>query len=130
MRGYENHMSEINLNWNSAKVNDAKLTVELDGEASSEWKHSFDDTVRLLGGGDWGSVRVKKQTVCVEGVTPGGEDKLRFFLESVVEQANATHRPPDEPEQASEDDGASGVDGEMTERFRSFSSEEEEEQSA
>jgi hypothetical protein len=126
MRGYEHHMSEINLNWNSAKVKDAKLTVELDGEASAEWKHSFDDTVRLLGGGDWGSVGVKKQTVRVDGVIPGGEDKLRFFLESVVEQANATQRSLDEPEQASEADGASGIDGEMTERFRSFSSEEEE----
>ncbi|MEA2158470.1 MAG: hypothetical protein QOD66_850 [Solirubrobacteraceae bacterium] len=124
-------MSEINLNWNSAKVKDAKLTVELDGEASSEWKHSFDDTVRLLGGGDWGSVRVKKQTVRVDDVIPGGEDTLRFFLESVVEQANATQRPPDEPEQASDDSAASGVDGEMTERFRSFSGEDEdEEQSA
>ncbi|MGI8864892.1 MAG: hypothetical protein ACR2JH_10945 [Solirubrobacteraceae bacterium] len=119
-------MPEINLNWNSAKVKDAKLTVELDGEASSEWKHSFDDTVRLLGGGEWGSVRVKKQTVRVEHVAPGGEDKLRFFLDSVVEQANASQRPPDEPEQASDDDAATGVDGEMTERFRSFSSEEEE----
>jgi hypothetical protein len=124
-------MSEINLNWNSAKVKDAQLTVELDGEASSEWRHSFDDTVRLLGGGDWGRVRVKKQTVRVEEVSPGGEDKLRFFLESVVEQANATQRRPDEAEPEAEDDGASGVDGEMTERFRSFSGEDEkEEQSA
>jgi hypothetical protein len=124
-------MSEINLNWSSAEVKDARLTVELDGEASSEWRHSFDDTVRLLGGGEWGRVQVKKQTVRVEQVSPGGEDKLRFFLESVVEQANASQRPPDEPESASEDDGASGVDGEMTERFRSFSSEDEkEEQSA
>jgi len=127
MRGYEDRMSEITLNWNSAAVEDAKLTVELDGEASSEWEQSFLDTVRLLGGGDWGSVRIKKRTVRVEGVTPGGEDKLRFFLESVVEQANATQRPPDEPQQASEDDGPSGVDGEMTERFRAFASADEEE---
>ncbi len=68
------------------------MTVDLEGKASSEWKHSFEDTVRLLGGGDWGRVRVKKGAVHVEAVVPGEEDKVRFFLESVVEQANATQR--------------------------------------
>lgn len=125
MRGYENRMSELSLNWNSAKVKHGELTVELDGEASSEWKRSFADTVRLLGGGDWGRVRIKKQTVRVDGVAPGGEDKLRFFLDSVIEQANTTQRPPDEAENASENDGVSGVDEEMTERFRSFRSDDE-----
>ena len=121
-------MSEINLNWKLAQVKDAELTVDLDGKASSEWKHSFEDTVRLLGGGDWGRVRVKKGAVHVEGVVPGEEDKVRFFLESVVEQANAAQRasePEDDAEKAEDENGASGVDAEMAERFRSYSAAEE-----
>jgi hypothetical protein len=120
-------MSEINLNWKLAKVKDAELTVDLDGKASSEWKHSFEDTVRLLGGGDWGRVRIKKGSVHVEAVVPGEEDKLRFFLESVVEQANAAQRAsePEDEQQVEDENGASGVDAEMAERFRSYSAAEE-----
>lgn len=120
-------MSEINLNWKLARVKDAELTVDLDGKASSEWKHSFEDTVRLLGGGDWGRVRVKKGAVHVEAVVPGEEDKVRFFLESVVEQANATQRAsePEDEKQADDENGASGVDAEMADRFRSYSAAEE-----
>jgi hypothetical protein len=122
-------MSEINLNWSSAKVKDGELKVDVDGKPSSEWKHSFDDTIRLLGG-DWGRVRVKKGTVHVEAVVAGEEDKLRFFLESVVEQANATQRT-DEGEQESRAEGAgvTGIDAEMTERFRSYSAGEAEQAS-
>jgi hypothetical protein len=55
--------------------------------------------------------------------------QLRFFLESVVQQANATHatpevEPQDEAEDADEATGGSerdtSTDAEMTERFRSF----------
>ncbi len=123
-------MSEINLKWSSAKVKDAELTVDLEGKASSAWTHSFDDTVRLLGGGEWGRVRIKKGTVHVEAIAPGEEDKVRFFLESVVNQANATQHA-NESEEASdaEDDGATGVDAEMAERFRSYSGSEDEQSS-
>jgi hypothetical protein len=118
-------MSEINLNWSAAKVKDAELKVDLEGKPSSEWKHSFDDTVRLLGGGDWGRVRIKKSTVHVESILPGEEARVRFFLESVVEQANATQRADESEERSkAEDDGATGPDAEMAERFRSYSSEE------
>ena len=117
-------MSEINLNWDSATVKDAELTVLLGGRASSEWKDNFAETVRLLGGGDWGRVRVKKGAVRVEEVVAGEEDKPRFFLESVVDQANASQLS-DEAEDTPEDDGASGVDAEVAERFRSYSKDHE-----
>jgi hypothetical protein len=78
--------------------------------------------VRLLGDGEWGKVQVKKQTLRVDEVGPGEEDKLRHYLESVVEQANSAHRADEAEAQAREDDGPTGddPDSQMTERFRRF----------
>jgi hypothetical protein len=130
------NMSEVKLNWSTAKVEDSKLTVDAEGEVPSGWKDSFDSVARLLGGSsDWGEVSFKKKTVRVSDVTAGNEEKLRHFLESVVAQANADHAPDDAPddsereesdedadedqeEPSAEDD--SGTDSEMSDRFRSF----------
>jgi hypothetical protein len=119
---------EITLKWETAKVDGTKLTVALEGKVDKAWKQSFETTVSLLGKGEWGEVALNKQKVRVSDVEPGGEEKLRHFLESVVLQANAS-RGPDE------DDAGDGVDAEradsdddrrieMTERFRSFAEEE------
>lgn len=120
-------MAAAHLNWAGAKVKDGRLAVELQGEVPSGWKKSFQNTVRLLGAGEWGPVEVQKRTVRVSGLVPGVEEKLRHFLESVVEQANAAHPPKeseaDEPEQQAGDDDE-GPDAVMTERFRSFSAKE------
>ena len=35
-------MSDVKLNWSTAKVEDSKLTVHLDGDLPSGWKDSFD----------------------------------------------------------------------------------------
>ena len=123
-------MSEAKLNWSTAKVKKSKLTVDLDGELPSGWKDSFDAVARLLAGpADWGEVSLnRKKTVSVADVSEGSEERLRHFLESVVEQANADHRPDDpQREQSDEDDDdgedesdESGPDAEMSERFRSF----------
>jgi hypothetical protein len=117
-------MAEVRLNWATAKVKDAKLTVGLEGKISPDWKDSFETTVRLLAGRDWGEVRVKKQTVRVSDVNAGSEEKLRHHLTSVVEQANATLRS-DEPESKPSDSDAEqsdhdSPDARMTERFRGF----------
>jgi hypothetical protein len=113
-------MDEVKLNWAQASVEDSRLTIPLDGKAPKEWKQRFENTIRLLGRGEWGEVKLKKDGVHVEEVTPGTEDKVRHYLESVVAQANA----PEEAEQPEPDeDGESepeGPDAEMTERFRSF----------
>jgi hypothetical protein len=111
------------LDWSTAVVKEAVLTVELKGKAPSGWKQGFATIVRLLGGGEWGDVAIKKQTVRVKDVVEGQEDKLRHFLDSVVEQANASH--PGKPEQSgaeteAEPDAADGPDAEMTKRFRAF----------
>ena len=112
-------MPEVKLNWSTAEVKDAKLTVELDGKAPSRWKESFETTERLLGGGDWSKVQLKKRTVRVTGVSPGTEEKLRHHLESIVEQANTTIRPA-EPEAKGAESGDDTPDAQMQERFRAF----------
>jgi hypothetical protein len=121
-------MAAPSLNWSDAEVKDATLVVSLEGELPTGWKKSFDRTVTLLRGGDWGKVQLKKGSVRVSDVEPDTEEKLRHFLESVVEQANADH-PPDEPDSDDRDEADEGQDGDdegdgpdtqMTERFRSF----------
>jgi hypothetical protein len=115
------------LNWATADVKNAKLTVELEGEIPPDWRESFETTARLLGSsGGWGDVSVGKKgkTLSVSDVTEGSEEKLRHYLESVVAQANTAH-PPEEPEvQETEEDtddrGDDGPDAQMAERFRSF----------
>jgi hypothetical protein len=126
-------MSDVKLNWSTAKVEDSKLTVDLDGELPSGWKDSFDAVARLLASSaEWGEVSLKgKKSVRVADVSDGSEERLRHFLESVVAQANADHTPDDsdrdedaeddEDEGGDDDRDAASPDDEMSERFRSFS---------
>src|SRR5579859_1547422 len=104
-------MSAPKLNWTTATVENSRLEVGLEGDIPSGWKGTFETTARLLGRGDWGEVRVKKQTVRVDDVIPGTEEKLRHFLESVIVQANADHAPP---ESESESESESADDDEET----------------
>jgi hypothetical protein len=123
-------MSEPKLDWNTAKVRNAKLSVGLQGDPPPGWGKTFEATARLLDRGEWEKVKVKKRGVRVGGVAPGSEDKLRHFLESIVWQANADHRQAEASAQAStragadDDAGAGGreddSDAQMTERFRRF----------
>jgi hypothetical protein len=125
-------MADVALNWSSAEVKDWKLKVPLEGDIAPGWKRAFEMTDRLLGGGDWGEVRVKKQTVRIHDVTPGSEEKLGHHLKSVVEQANATVRDTeradeetDEPERDHD-----SADARMTESFRAFAKDSEAARSA
>ncbi len=123
-------MSLPQLNWAAAEVNDGTLRVELDGELSDQWKQSFEATVRLLRGGEWGEIQIEESTVEVSDVGPGSEDKLRHHLESVVDQANAdstaAEREDASEEESEQDSAERGPDAEMTERFRSFGEADEE----
>jgi hypothetical protein len=118
-------MSTVNLDWASAQVEDAKLTVGLEGEAPQGWKESFERTVQLLGDGDWGAIELKKGTVRVSDVTPGSEDKLRHHLEAIVAQANAAQEARESEDDHGEDREPQGPNAEMTERFRAFGDEED-----
>lgn len=122
-------MPEPQLDWSTAEVTRGRLTVSVAGELPDGWKATFEHTARLLSGGEWEDVTLKKHNVRVEGLQPGSEEKLRFLLESVVQQANATHEPPEAPsrDEAAAADGATdgsdrdrSADAAMTERFRSF----------
>ncbi|HEY1566191.1 MAG TPA: hypothetical protein VGF68_04215 [Solirubrobacteraceae bacterium] len=114
------------LQWSAAEVRHGTLTVSIDGDRPRGWKSSFLHTVRLLGGGGWGEVSLKKATVTVADVPEGSEEELRFFLEGVVQQANATHVDADDDdtdEDTGQDDSAGEPDGDdadtrMTSRFR------------
>ena len=123
-------MSSVKLGWASAEVEDGTVTVALEGELPKDWKQSFERTVKLLGDGEWGQVRLKKGAVRVSDVPRGTEDKLHHHLEAIVAQANAAHerQEGDEAEPAHEDDGDDarrGPDAEMTEHFRAFAHEDD-----
>ncbi len=122
--------NEPRLDWSTAEVSDGRLTVALDGERPKGWKRSFETVAQLLTHGEGSPVTLKKHEVRVSGLRPGDEEKVRHLLESVVQQANADHRPPEE-EQRDEDGedeetvpleeiGQSSPDAEMADRFRSF----------
>lgn len=118
------------LDWSSAKVKDGTLTVDLTGERPKGWKKSFDRTATLLGRGEWADVKCKRGRVSVSGMEPGVEERLRAFLEGVVAQANADHRPDESDDEDDHDEAtdserqtaedADDPDSGLTERFRSF----------
>ena len=120
-------METPTLSWRTADVRDGTLTVEIDGDRPKGWKATFHQTVRLLGGGDWGEVSLKRGTIRVSEVAEGTEDELRHFLEGAVQQANATHvEPEDDAEDQGEEpdeeheEGCDDADARMTSRFRDF----------
>ena len=126
-------MTQLELDWSTAEVSDGKLTVSLDGKPGDDWSASFQRTAALLDRGTWPDVKLKKREITVKGVEDGSEESLRFFLESVVQEANAETANEDEeadrpePEsQADESRSAEDPDREMTERFRSFAGSEPE----
>jgi hypothetical protein len=130
-------MSEPTLDWSTAEVKDSKLTVQVDGDLPDGWQDTFNTTVKLLGGGSWGEIKLEEQKAEVTGLTAGSEEKLKHFLESVVQQANATHLSDEEEEREEGQDGDGGredegdseqesdSDKEMSERFRSFAEEDD-----
>jgi hypothetical protein len=118
-------MSSVKLGWASAEVENSTLTVALEGDVPKGWKDSFERTVKLLGDGDWGPVELNKDRVQVSDVPRGSEEKLRHHLESIVDQANAAH----EEDEGRDGDEAEreGPDAEMTQRFREFAEDDEDE---
>lgn len=121
-------MTDLHLDWSTAEVRGGKLNVPLDDKPTREWSASFEKTERLLGRGDW-KVKLKKREVVVSEVEPGSEERLRFFLESLVQEANAEVADDEDDERddaagEAEDEAGSDdendPDAEMTDRFRSF----------
>jgi hypothetical protein len=107
------------LDWGSASVDDGRLTVPVIGDVPTGWTKRVQRVVERLErpGGRWGAVKVTKQQLRVEAVSPGAEHDLHHFLESVVLQANADLR--DESGGGPEAE-RSERDQQMTEAFRSL----------
>jgi hypothetical protein len=122
-------MSSVKLEWGSAEVKDARLTVGLEGDPPEGWKESFERTVRLLGNGEWGTVALEGGSVRVSEIAPGSEDKLRHHLEAILAQANAAYEEHDSDGDGHGDE-PEGPDAEMTERFRAFGEDDEAEEGA
>jgi len=117
---------ETTIDWSSATVAGARLTVTLRGPAPKAWRNQLADVIRRLEHGDrWGEIEIGKSQLKVAGVAPGTESDLRHFLESAILQADADLQPEaDEDEDEDGDDDAgerSGPDEEMTAAFRAFS---------
>lgn len=119
-------MSQPKIDWSTAEVSDGRLMVAVEGELPKGYRRSFAATAHLLGHGDLAGAELKKGTVRV-AVSDGDEEKVRHFLESVIQQANADHELADDEDDEQDDedvdegDVVSGPDAEMTELFRAFS---------
>jgi hypothetical protein len=115
------------LDWSSAAVRDRVLAVEVSGTPNADWARGLESVVERLyrPGSGWGEIEISKATLRVAAVTPGCEADLRHFLDSVVLQVNSNFAPREEGDEAGDDSGGSAQDREMTEVFRSFSSEPE-----
>jgi hypothetical protein len=115
-----------NVDWGSAEVEDATLTVELTGARSKAWKQRFESVLTLLDTphNRWGEVHLNREAIQVTDVQPGTETELRHFLESIVLQVNSELPPPEESEQDAEQethgDEAARADRQMTTAFRAF----------
>jgi hypothetical protein len=106
------------LDWGSASVDDATLTVPVAGEVPTGWTKRVKRVVERLErpGSGWGAVKVSKKQLRVDAVTTGSEDDLHHFLESAVLQANT-----DLQEDEGSDDDRSDEDQALTDTFRAFS---------
>jgi hypothetical protein len=113
-------VEETHIDWGSASVDDAQLTVALTGKPSSEWCDRVQGVLEQLhsGGCGWGAIKVGKKKVTVEDVSAGSEGDLRHLLESAVLQANADLAADEET--GDEDNERSAADQRMTDAFRAF----------
>jgi hypothetical protein len=109
----------VEIEWASASVEDAQLSVSLSHPRPKGWSAKLESVLAQLGGHGrgWGDVSLGKRKLQVDGLTPGAEEDLRHFLESAVLQANAAAGVQQDDD---EDDEPSGPDEEMTAVFRSF----------
>src|SRR2546423_1492609 len=94
-----------NIDWGSAEVEHATLTVELSGAPSKAWTQRFENVLALLDTphNRWAQVHLNRKAIQVAGVQPGTETELRHFLESIVLQVNSELPESEEPEQDAED---------------------------
>jgi hypothetical protein len=114
------------IDWGSADVEAATLTVELTGASSKAWTRRFESVLALLETthSRWGEVRLKSKSVQVAAVQPGTETELRHFLESIVLQVNSELPQPQEAQQDTQRetpaDEQAQADRQMSAAFKAF----------
>ncbi len=110
------------IEWGSAQIEDATLTVELTGSASKAWKTRFQSVLALLDTphSSWGEVRITKKGIKVADLRQGSESELRHFLESIVLQANSDMAPDTQHDDDSDEDHEPDADEQMAATFRAF----------
>jgi hypothetical protein len=105
------------IDWSTAVVADARLSVELTGEPSREWgDHMQGVLVRL--DARWAErIKVAKRRIRATGVDGDEAEELRHLLEGAVQQTNAdlVAPPAVDREQPADD-----ADGALTDAFRAF----------
>jgi hypothetical protein len=115
-----------NIDWGSADVEDATLTLALTGARSKAWKQRFESTLALLETphSSWGEVRLNGKGIQVAEVRQGAEAELRHFLESIVLQVNSELPQPQQAQQDTEEqthvEEQDRADRQMTAAFRAF----------
>ncbi len=115
-----------NIDWGSAQIEQAALTVDLTGASSKAWKQRFESVLALLetSHGRWGAMHLNKSGIQVAEVQQGAETELRHFLESIVLQVNSELPQPKEAQQEAEEqthaDQEAQADRQMTAAFRAF----------
>jgi hypothetical protein len=116
---------EIAIDWESAAVDDGRLTVALHGKPSSDWTDRVQHVIERLErpSNAWGRIKITKKAIRVDDVTPGAESELHHFLESAILQANADLSTEDESASGNE---PSEEDQRMTDAFRSFAAQQSE----
>ncbi|HEY7966357.1 MAG TPA: hypothetical protein VID68_04975 [Solirubrobacteraceae bacterium] len=107
------------IDWSTAAVEDATLTVSLSGEAPRGWRSRFEAVATLLDRADgrFGRVSLRGARITVADVLEGAESDVHHFLESAVMQVNADlglERDPPSEHEAQEADRA------MAAAFRAF----------
>jgi hypothetical protein len=113
------HSSPVEIDWGSASVKDARLTVALSGDAPKGFTGQLERVAAQLttSGHRWGEISAGKRKLHVDDVESGAEEDLRHFLESALLQANAAAGA--EPA-GSKDGEEPGPDERMAAVFRSF----------
>jgi len=113
------HSNPVEIDWASASVSDARLTVALSGPAPKGFMPQLERVIARLAtsGHRWGEISAGRHKLHVEDVQPGAEADLRHFLESALLQANTAlgAEPADSPDGAED-----GPDEQMASVFRSF----------
>ena len=115
------------LDWSTAEVSEGQLTLGLTEKPSKQWRGVFERTAALLSAGTWEvALKAKKASVQISPIRPGDEERVRQFIEGVVQEANTRTGGADESssgEDTASDEPAESQpspDEQLTEHFRSF----------